>query len=177
MSVDQKPQVAANAATPKDAAAVILLRQDGDVTRPEVFWVRRSFRLAFLGGFHAFPGGQRDESDALTQVANCEDALTAQMIACAARELFEELGVLIARGAQTLTKEQRTSLLDDFTSGRMSFPEMLAHYGLQLDASDWTFVGRWVTPPFSPRRFDTWFFLVNCPPRQESRVQGDEDRK
>jgi glyoxylase-like metal-dependent hydrolase (beta-lactamase superfamily II)/8-oxo-dGTP pyrophosphatase MutT (NUDIX family) len=162
------------AATPKDAAAVILLRAGTSSARPEVFWVRRSERLAFLGGFHAFPGGQRDASDAETRVANCEDVETARMIACAARELFEELGVLVARGAHNLTKGQRTSLLDDFISGRMSFPEMLAHYGLHLSASDWTFVGRWVTPPFSPRRFDTWFFLVNCPPKQEPRVR-DED--
>jgi glyoxylase-like metal-dependent hydrolase (beta-lactamase superfamily II) len=31
-----------------------------------------------------------------------------------------------------------------------------------------------VTPPFSARRFDTWFFLVNCPPKQEPRVVAGE---
>jgi glyoxylase-like metal-dependent hydrolase (beta-lactamase superfamily II)/8-oxo-dGTP pyrophosphatase MutT (NUDIX family) len=164
----------AAAAVPKDAAAVILLRPETEKARPEVFWVRRSEKLAFLGGFHAFPGGQRDVSDAETPVANAVDAETATMIACAAREVFEELGVLIARGAHTLTKGQRASLLDDLESERMSFAALLAHYGLQLDADDWTFVGRWVTPPFSPRRFDTWFFLVNCPPKQEPHVRGED---
>jgi glyoxylase-like metal-dependent hydrolase (beta-lactamase superfamily II)/8-oxo-dGTP pyrophosphatase MutT (NUDIX family) len=173
--VDHNQRAAAAAgATPKDAAAVILLRHEGNAARPVVFWARRSEKLAFLGGFHAFPGGQRDASDAETPVANCRDAEVAVMIACAARELFEELGVLVARGAHNLTRGQRASLLDDLVSGRMSFPELLAHYGLHLDASDWTFVGRWVTPPFSPRRFDTWFFLVHCPPKQEPRVR-DED--
>ena len=162
-------------ATPKDAAAVILLRHDGEAAPAQVFWVRRSEKLAFLGGFHAFPGGQRDASDAETRVANCVDASLAAMISCAARELFEELGVLVARGAQTLTRGQRASLLDDLVSGRMSFPKLLAHYGLHLDASDWTFVGRWVTPPFSPRRFDTWFFMADCPRRQEPRVSSGED--
>ncbi|MBC7911021.1 MAG: NUDIX hydrolase, partial [Pyrinomonadaceae bacterium] len=57
-------------ATPKDAAAVILLRDGTDASDPEVFWVRRSERLTFLGGFHAFPGGQLDASDAETDVAN-----------------------------------------------------------------------------------------------------------
>ena len=168
----QKPT---SGTTPKNAAAVILLRANTDHTNPEVFWVRRSERMAFLGGFHAFPGGQRDESDAETQVENCEEAERAAMIACAARELFEEIGVLVARGAETLTKGQRASLLDDLESGRMTFPELLKHYGLHLDAKDFTFVGRWVTPPFSPRRFDTLFFLVACPARQEPRVTGDAE--
>jgi endoribonuclease LACTB2 len=166
---------AAAVATPKDAAAVILLRAGTNRENPEVFWVRRNERMAFLGGFHAFPGGQREASDMETRVLNCEDAETAAMIACAARELFEELGVLAARGAETLTKGQRASLLDDLESERMTFAGLLNHYGLHLDADDFTFSGRWVTPPFSPRRFDTWFFLVNCPAKQEPRVTGDAE--
>ena len=152
---------------PKDAAAVILLRQDTDPERPEVYWVKRSEKLAFLGGYHAFPGGQIDASDAEVDVRNSPDAVTSAMISGAARELFEELGVLAARGGETLTKGQRASLLDDLESGRMSWPALLKHYELYLDANDFTYVGRWVTPPFNARRFDTWFFLVNCPEKQE----------
>src|SRR4030095_4425531 len=70
----------------------------------------------------------------------------------------------------TLTKGQRESLLDDLMSERMAWPDLLAHYNLHLDAHDFTFVGRWVTPPFNARRFDTWFFLVHCPPKQEPLV-------
>lgn len=154
-------------AVPKDAAAIILLRQETNPENPEVFWVKRSDKLAFLGGFHAFPGGQIDASDAEVDVQNSPDAATAAMISGAARELFEELGVLVARGGETLTKGQRASILDDLESGRMSWPALLKHYELHLDANDFTFVGRWVTPPFNARRFDTWFFLVNCPPKQE----------
>lgn len=164
----------ASAATPKDAAAIILLRDGTDSADPEVFWVRRSEKLAFLGGFHAFPGGQLDASDAETRVENCEDRERAAMIACAARELFEELGVLIARGAESLTKGQRASLLDDLESGRMPFPKLLDHFGLYLDAKDFTYAGRWVTPPFSPRRFDTWFFLASCPAKQRPHVSPGE---
>lgn len=161
---------ASTASTPKDAAAVILLRQNTDPSKPEVFLIRRSEKLAFLGGFSAFSGGQLDASDAEVQVGNSPDTETAAAISGAARELFEELGVLVARGAESLTKGQRVSLLDDLESGRMAWPELLRHYNLRLDANDFTFVGRWVTPPFSPRRFDTWFFLVNCPPKQEPNV-------
>ena len=151
-----------------------MLRQGTDKSDPEVFWVKRSEKLAFLGGFHAFPGGQLDATDSETRVENCADKETAAMIACAARELFEELGVLMARGAERLTKGQLASLLDDLESGRMTFAQLLTHFELYLDARDFTFTGRWLTPPFSPRRFDTWFFLVNCPQKQEPRVAPGE---
>jgi ribonuclease/clavin/mitogillin len=159
--------------SPKDAAAVILLRQQTDPNDPEVFWVRRSEKLSFLGGFHAFPGGKMDPPDTQVKVANCNEAETAAAISCAARELFEEVGVLLAHGVETLTKGQRASVLDDLESGRMTWPALLSHYGLYLDAGDFTFVGRWVTPPFSAKRFDTWFFLAQCPPKQEPSVTND----
>ena len=161
-------------ATPKDAAAIILLRQDTDPNDPEVFWVKRSDKLAFLGGFHAFPGGQIDPDDAQVDVRNAPNPETAAMISGAARELFEELGVLVVRGGETLTKGQRVSLLDDLESGRMTWSKLLDHYELYLDANDFTYAGRWVTPPFNARRFDTWFFLVNCPPKQEPNVIAGE---
>jgi glyoxylase-like metal-dependent hydrolase (beta-lactamase superfamily II)/8-oxo-dGTP pyrophosphatase MutT (NUDIX family) len=162
--------------SPKDAAAVILVRANTDKTNPEIFWVKRNPKLVFLGGFYAFPGGKAEPTDAEAKIENCDDDRErATMISCAAREMFEETGVLLAHGAETLTVGQRASLLDDLESGRMSWPELLRHYGLHLDANDFTFAGRWVTPPFAPRRFDTWFFLVNCPPKQAPQVTGDAE--
>ena len=161
--------------SPKDAAAVILLRPSTDPNNPEVYWVKRSTKLAFLGGYRAFPGGQRDSLDSEVRVRNCGDEERAAMISCAARELFEEVGVLLARGSKTLTVGQRASLFDDLESKRMTWPQLLSHFGLQLDANDFTFVGRWLTPPFAPRRFDTWFFLVNSPAKQEPRVTEDSE--
>ncbi len=162
-----------NPITPKDAAAVILLKHDTDTANPEIFWAQRNPKLAFLGGFHAFPGGQRDAADSAVNVNNCDDSNLAAMIACAARELFEETGVLIARGAEFLTVGQRASVLDDLTSHRMAWPELLQHYGLQLDADDFTMAGRWLTPPFAPRRFDTFFFLVKCPAKQQPKLADE----
>ena len=159
--------------TPKDAAAIVLLRHHTSPRDPEVFLVRRSEKLAFLGGYHAFPGGQFDPADAEAPVENAADAELATAISCAARELFEETQVLVARGGEALTRGQRASLLDDLSAGRMSWPALLKHYELHLDADDFTFVGRWVTPPFSARRFDTWFFLVKCPAKQHALVASD----
>ncbi|MDT7602560.1 MAG: hypothetical protein QOF61_557 [Acidobacteriota bacterium] len=161
-------------AVPKDAAAVVLLREGASPADLQVFWARRGEQMAFLGGFYAFPGGQRDEADAETRVEACDDAELRAMISCAARELFEETGVLAARGTDSLTRGQLESLYDDLSSGRMNFAQMLAHYDLYLDARDFTFAGRWVTPPFSPRRFDTLFFIVRCPRKQEPRVRTRE---
>jgi ribonuclease/clavin/mitogillin len=160
---------------PKDAAAVILLRHNTSPSDPEVFLVRRSEKLAFLGGFHAFPGGQFDATDADAPVESCPDAETRVAISCAARELFEETHVLVARGGDALTQGQRASLLDDLQAARLSWPALLKHYDLHLNAGDFTFAGRWVTPPFSARRFDTWFFLVNSPPKQRAHVNGDAE--
>ncbi len=160
---------------PKDAATVILLRHNTDRTNPEIFWVKRSTKLAFLGGFYAFPGGGRETHDDEVQVEHSDDQERAAMISCAARELFEETRTLLAHGSEALTQGQLASLLDDLESRRMSWPELLRHYGLRLDANDFTFVGRWVTPPFAPRRFDTWFFQANCPAKQTPIVSGDAE--
>ncbi len=151
-------------ATPKDASAIILLNGAGD----KVLWARRNPQLAFLGGFHAFPGGKLEASDALVKVENCADAEElGKFIACAVRETFEEVGVLIVRGGEKLTRGQRASLHDDLISGRMTFAEILEHWNLWIDAADFFYTGFWTTPAFSPVRFKTRFFLAVCPLKQE----------
>lgn len=147
-------------AQPKDAAAVVLTRGR------EICWAKRSPKLAFLSGWHAFPGGKVEESDREVSIENCSNAALARLIACAARECFEETGVLLCKGGDKLTKGQRASLHDDLTSGRMTFAEILAHWELRLDARDFAFAGAWTTPAFSPVRFNTRFFLVECPAKQ-----------
>ncbi len=148
--------------TPKDAAAVILLNDAGD----EVLWARRNPNLAFLGGWHAFPGGKLEASDALVEVKNCEDQELGKFIVCAVREAFEEVGVLLVRNGEKLTRGQRASLHDDLISGRMTFAEILGHWNLWIDAEDFQYTGFWTTPQFSPIRFKTRFFLARCPSKQ-----------
>jgi len=145
-----------------DAAAVILLDNTG-----KVLWARRNPQLAFLGGWHAFPGGKLETSDAHVKVVNCADAELERFIACAVREAFEEVGVLLVRNGDKLTRGQRASLHDDLISGRMTFAEILAHWNLHVDARDFVYTGFWTTPQFSPVRFKTRFFLVACPPKQQ----------
>lgn len=147
-------------ATPKDASAVILIK-DG-----KVLWAQRNPNLKFLGGWHAFPGGKTENSDAEIEVRNCKDKELERFIVSAVRECFEEVGVLLVRNGEKLTKGQRASLHDDLISGRSSFKEILDHWGLWIDAEDFVYTGFWTTPQFSPVRFKTRFFIVNCPEKQ-----------
>ncbi len=151
------------AETPKDASDVILLNQDFT----QVLWAQRNAELKFLGGWNAFPGGKLEASDREITVENCADAEFAKFIVCAVRETFEEVGVLLVRGGEKLTRGQFASLHDDLISGRMSFAEILDHWGLRIHAEDFFYTGFWTTPQFSPVRFKTRFFLAVCPLRQK----------
>jgi endoribonuclease LACTB2 len=146
---------------PKDASAIILIKDD------KVLLAQRNPNLKFLGGWHAFSGGKLDKPDAEVEVKNCQDVELQQFIVCAVRELFEEVGVLIVRNGDKLTKGQRASLHDDLISGRSSFKEILDSWSLWIDAEDFQYTGFWTTPHFSPVRFKTRFFIANCPPKQE----------
>ncbi len=149
-------------ATPKDASAVILL----DQSLQKVLWIQRNPALAFLGGWHAFPGGKIETDDAEIEVKNCSGKDLEKFIVCAVRELFEETEVLLTRGGDKLTKGQRASLHDDLVSGRFSLREIFETWGLWIDAADFFYTGFWTTPEFSPIRFKTRFFIAVCPPKQ-----------
>src|SRR5947207_13055359 len=145
--------------TPKDAAAIILLK---DRTDPKVFWVKRSPKLQFMGGFHAFPGGQLDKQDTAILVTGC-DGEEALMRACAVREFFEETGVLLARGAERLSLEHIAEKRRALNDSSRSFGQVIDDDDLEIACSDFEPAWRWVTPHFAPRRFDTWFCLAWMP--------------
>jgi glyoxylase-like metal-dependent hydrolase (beta-lactamase superfamily II)/8-oxo-dGTP pyrophosphatase MutT (NUDIX family) len=157
-----KPPVA-----PKDAAAVILLRDPQD---PKVFWVKRAKTLAFMANYHAFPGGQRDAEDSETPILNDEGVDDVVMRVAAIREIFEETGVLIARGVENLPAERRAALRNELHLNRISFKDLLEREGLILDAKLLTETPRWVTPPTMPRRYDTRFFAAWLPEGQETEI-------
>jgi ribonuclease/clavin/mitogillin len=52
--------------------------------------------------------------------------------------------------------------------------ELLEETGVRVDPSTLIDVGRWVTPPFVPRRFDTLFFLARCPESECATVATTE---
>jgi len=52
--------------------------------------------------------------------------------------------------------------------------ELSEEVGVRVDPAELLPVGRWVTPAFNPRRFDTCFFLAGCPDGQEPRCDTPE---
>jgi endoribonuclease LACTB2 len=157
--------------TPKDAAAIILLKDRED---PEVFWVKRSPQMMVFGGFHALPGGQLDKEDFRIKVGDCDADDQSTMRACAVREYFEETGILLARGVEKLSVEQTRAKRQAMSEGAKSFGQILEEDHLEITGTLLVNAGRWVTPAFAPRRFDTWFFLAWLPEGQEAAVETAE---
>src|SRR5438128_5014869 len=164
----------------RPAATVVLHRRGADGL--EVFWVRRGEQLRFAGGFYAFPGGRVDVADAALPLAHAEGipAAEAACIAAAARELFEETGVLLAPGAARVPVEARRaareSLLrrEDSRAKEGAFADFLAAHGLTVDARAFVPAGRWVTPPAMPVRFDARFYLAELPQGERAEVWPGE---
>src|SRR5688572_20978379 len=83
------------------AASVVLYRpvRQGGAANAEldVYLVLRSPELKFLGGTMAFPGGVLDPGDEALPLAGLEgESGERAVVACAARELLEETGILAA---------------------------------------------------------------------------------
>ena len=168
----------------RQAATVIVLR-DGSVG-PEVFMVRRHHAVAFMARAHVFPGGRLDDADGSAASDWCDGLsearhkipgiapnVAAAFHVAAARELFEEAGVLLARdnfGAyvrltgsdQQRFAEHRAAL----NAGIRSLHEIVRGEKLRLALDALVHYAHWVTPPLDIRRFDTRFFVTRVPPQQ-----------
>jgi glyoxylase-like metal-dependent hydrolase (beta-lactamase superfamily II)/8-oxo-dGTP pyrophosphatase MutT (NUDIX family) len=150
----------------------VLVFRDGPEGR-EVLLVRRGEERRFAGGFHAFPGGRLDPSDAALAVPGVP-AEDAPHLACAARELFEETGILAVPGAERIPGSARDASRRALLEERSTFAEVLAGHGLSLDPAALVPAGRWVTPPWLPVRYDARFFLLRLPDGEEARVWPGE---
>lgn len=170
-----RPHVSAKA--PRFASAVVLHRIHQG--RPQVFLVRRSDRVRFMGGFHAFPGGAADKQDATIAVEHVPDGEPADAVVAAIRETFEETGVLFAAGGlpedtSALELWRERVLSKPGTPGAATFAELIDGTRLSLDARGFRPIGHWITPPFAPIRFDTRFYLAAVPGGQEPAVWPGE---
>ena len=172
---------------PHDAASVVLLRDD-DAQGLQVLLLRRHGQSGVLGGAWVFPGGKVDANDgapdalalldrAPRQIAPLlgEPDLTPEAAAgifiAAAREAFEEAGVLLARPQNHAPQPALT------TERAEPFAPLLARRALRLDTQSLVPWSRWITPrqpSIMNRRFDTRFLLAALPPGQDARADDHE---
>lgn len=139
----------------REAAAVILLRdQPGGF---EVFFLRRRKGASFMPSQFVFPGGGAEEG---------EDARTA-----AARELFEEAGVLLARDlddtADTLETPTQVQLRKRILDGANA-TKALEVCGLIWSPDVLVPWAHWITPSAeNTKRFSARFFVTELPAGQD----------
>ena len=170
----------------KQAATVILLRP-GKSRGMEVLLTRRPDEMKFLGGMYCFPGGtvqNEDFSSAMLRRCNGISPAVARKIigahfspkealglwVAAIRELFEEIGILLATTADgtmvTMDRELSRSLVETHSSllsERLRFRTLLEAENLQCDTTRLAYFSHWRTPSQFRLRFDTRFFLASIP--------------
>jgi 8-oxo-dGTP pyrophosphatase MutT (NUDIX family) len=163
------------------AATVVLLRPSGPSF--EVYVLRRATTMAF-GGVYAFPGGGVDPTDRPATVrTDWADRLgvppeqAKAIVGAAARELFEEAGVLLADVAGSVDGDDWEADRAAVQARGLTMTDLLARRGLTLRDDLLMPWARWITPEFEPKRFDTWFFVALLPAAQTARdVSGEADR-
>lgn len=162
--------------TPRSSATVLLLR-DGAVG-VEVFMVVRHHQIDFASGALVFPGGKTDASDTDARLRDLcdggeavDDAMHAVMVA-AAREAFEECGVLLARpaadGSGSLVSGDQAARLGEryrrrLESDEIGMADIAIAEGLRLALDRLVHFAHWITPTYMPKRFDTHFFIAAAP--------------
>jgi 8-oxo-dGTP pyrophosphatase MutT (NUDIX family) len=138
------------AATPRPAASVILLRP-GAGGLPEAFLLRRHRKSSFMARSFVFPGGAVDPGEERDPRQS------------AARELFEEAGVLLAQGAP---EPGRLADLRGRLAEGAVFAELLAAEGLALNLDALLPFSHWITPSAEKKRFSAFFYVALLPAGQ-----------
>jgi len=144
-------------AIPRQASVVVLYEEAGG----SVLFVRRNRELAFMGGHHAFPGGRVSKFDTGCRVQHAASVEAAHYLTAAVREVFEETGLLLVPDApddKGLLKSARAAVIED----PEKFEPFLEEAGVYIEAEAFVAAGRWITPSFSPMRFDTRYYLYCC---------------
>jgi 8-oxo-dGTP pyrophosphatase MutT (NUDIX family) len=141
---------------------VLLVR----VKKPwELLLMRRPGGADFAPGAYVFPGG----------VVHDEDSTWGDEIAAAAvREVFEEVGILLARAGKRFARERDCERIRDLVAGGSSFSDALRSSGMEPAFDRLVLLTRWVTPAAMRRRYDARFYLTHVPAGQTVRVQTDE---
>ncbi|MGO9005088.1 MAG: NUDIX hydrolase [Beijerinckiaceae bacterium] len=150
--------------TPRAAATLILLDTSGPVAK--VLLGRRHAGHKFMPGKFVFPGGRIEAGDFSMPAINDLPDATAEKLGkrvgskaikprslalAAVRETFEETGLILG-GKAAVPPNRRVPL------GWAGFVER----GFLPDLTMLQFIGRAITPPGRPKRFDSRFFAADA---------------
>ena len=173
--------------------------------------LRRSARSAFMPDAYVFPGGALDAADsserALARVSGIDPTQLqaifrdeagagahaaaaaldphrrSGLIVAAARELYEEAGILFAvhadgRRFEVRADRERSAYLEAMrvrvANGELPFAQLLEQLGAWIDARTFTYFSHWITPLAEPRRFDAYFFLAVAHADERARADSGE---
>jgi 8-oxo-dGTP pyrophosphatase MutT (NUDIX family) len=148
--------------TPRPSATVLLVRGRDPW---ELLLMRRPGGADFAPDAHVFPGGSVHADD-----AEASDPITA----AAVRELFEEVGILLARKGRRFARDSDSEQVRSALAEGKTFGHALDSLGLEPAHDRLTLLTRWVTPAMMSRRYDTRFFLARLPAGQSVRAQEGE---
>jgi 8-oxo-dGTP pyrophosphatase MutT (NUDIX family) len=106
---------------------------------------------------------------------HAEDSNWGDEIAAAAiRELFEEVGVLLARADRRFVRDRDSEHVRARLAAGDSFADALRANGLQPAFDRLVLLTRWVTPAMLSRRYDARFYIARLPAGQTVRAQTEE---
>jgi len=180
---------------PRPAATVMLVRDTEEGI--SVFLMRRHRAMEFVGGVVVFPGGGVDDRDRNADIDwygpppswwaqrfGIDEDLALALVCAAARETFEESGVLFAGpgndGAPGIVSDTSvyTAARAALADNSLSFGDFLRDEGLVLRADLLRPWANWVTPKEErTRRYDTYFFVGALPEGQDADGENTESDK
>lgn len=142
---------------PKDAATLILVRRDR--ASPRFLMGKRSGRHDFMPDKYVFPGGRVDAGDARAPIVGALKKSTENKLRkrsrrapqafplTAIRETWEETGLIVGKAAEVSGKPP------------LAWQKYYAE-GAAPCLKNFQFIGRAITPPYRPKRFDARFFMA-----------------
>lgn len=145
----------------REASSVILVRPRSGSGEGEVFMLRRHRKSSFMSSAYVFPGGAAEAGDTDPRHT-------------AARELFEEAGVLLATSEVSADQLQswRDAINDDDHEAELD--SVLAAAGVSLDLDALHYFSHWITPSVERKRFSARFYVAALPAGQTPSFDNKE---
>lgn len=152
---------------PKPASTVVLMNHEG-----KIYMTKRPQTMKVLKGYYVFPGGTVDKGDYLRDPEYLigSDRVSSTELAysiAAARELFEEIGILLASPKDRYTpfpnEKTARSYRNQLVKGEITFLEFLKKENLVYSFDSLTYFGTQITPAQNTYRFHTRYYFTDLP--------------